>query len=274
MITRKCRIDREGTVPAARGRIAAGASILLVFLALGAVRAGASQTAPPLPRAESLLDAFVEKAGGAAVFEKIVSRRTKAELKMALLPDPGDVTSTVTKAGPYRVVVDTKAIGRIEYGSDGPVVWEINPVSGARILEEGEARRFRLLNGLDIPTRWREIFKKVDCLGIVAVADQPAFQVLALSRDDYAVTYYFDLASGLLVKIEYPMQTLTGPGKQEIFLSDYRAAGGVLFPYTQVRREAGREMTLTFKSVEYNVEVPEGMLALPEAIRKLSREGK
>jgi hypothetical protein len=106
------------------------------------------------------------------------------------------------------------------------------------------------------------------------VADKPAFQVQALSHDDYAVTYYFDQASGLLVKIEYPMQTLTGPGKQEIFLNDYRTVSGVLFPYLHVRREAGREMTLTYTSVDNNVEVPEDTLALPEAIRKLSRTGK
>ncbi len=252
------------------GRITAAAILLILAAGLGL----ASQNVPPLPKAESILDTFVEKAGGRAAFEKIVSRRTKAELKMPLLAEPGEVTVLVTKAGPYRSVVDTKAIGRFEYGCNGPVVWDINPISGARILEEGEARRFRFLYGLDIPMRWREFFKKVECLGIVRVADKPAFQVQALSHDDYAVTYYFDQASGLLVKIEYPMQTLTGPGKQEIFLNDYRAVSGVLFPYLQVRREAGREMTLTFKSVDYNVEVPEDTLALPEAIRKLSRTGK
>ena len=70
------------------------------------------------------------------------------------------------------------------------------------------------------------------------------------------------------------METLTGPGRQEILLSDYRAANGALFPHLQVRREAGREMTLVFKSVEYNIDIPEGTLALPEAIRKLGPIGK
>jgi len=274
MTTKTLRKSKTGESRAPRGRIAAGASILLVFLAIGAVREDASQTAPPLPKAESLLDSFVEKAGGRAVFEKIVSRRTTAELKMSVMPVPGEVMSTTTKAGPYRVVVDTKAIGRIEYGSDGPVVWEINPVTGPRILEGSEARRYRLLNGLDLPMRWREIFKKVECTAIVPVADKPAFQVQALSLEDYPVTYYFDQVSGLLVKIEYPMETLAGPGKQEIFLSDYRAVNGVLFAHLQVRREAGREMTLVFKIVEYNIDIPEGTLALPDAIRKLGRIGK
>jgi hypothetical protein len=274
MTTTTCRKARNGKPRAPRGRIAVRASILLVLLALGAVRMGASQAVPPLPKAESLFDSFVEKAGGRAMFEKIANRRAKAVLKMSVMPDPGEVTSTVTKAGPYRVVVDTKAIGRIEYGCDGPVVWEINPVSGPRILEGSEAQRLRFLNGLDLPMRWRDIYKRVECTGLATVADRPAFKVLAVSREDYPVTYYFDQASGLLAKIEYPMVTIVGQGLQEIFLGDYRTVNGALFPFLQVRKESGREMALTFTSVEYNVDIPADLLTLPEAISKINRGGK
>ncbi len=265
---------RSGGARSARGKAVPGASILLACLALGAAGAVAGQSAAPLPKAETLLDAFVEKAGGPAVYEKITNRRTIAELKMSVMPVPGEVTSTVTKAGPFRVVVETKSIGRIEYGSDGRVVWEINPMTGPRILAGSEARRYRYLYGLDLPMRWRDVYKKVECTGSATVADRPAFKVLAVSSEDYPVTYYFDQASGLLAKIEYPMETLAGPALQEVFLSDYRTVNGALFPYLQVRKEAGREMTLTFSSVEFNIDVPADLLALPEAIRTLDRGGK
>lgn len=274
MIATTCRESRSGGARAARGNAVAVASILLACLALGAAGAVAGQSEAPLPKAESLLDAFVEKAGGPAVYEKIANRRTKADLKMSIMPFPGEVTSTVTKAGPFRVVVETKAVGRIEYGSDGRVVWEINPVTGPRILAGSEAQRYRLLYSLDPLMRWREVYKKVECTGSATVADRLAFKVLAVSRDDYPVTYYFDQASGLLAKIEYPMETLAGPGLQQVFLSDYRTVEGALFPYLQVRKEAGREMTLTFSSVEFNVDVPADLLTLPEAIRTLARGGK
>ncbi len=274
MIAMTCRKARSGGARAARGRAVPAGSILLACLALGAAGAVAGQSTAALPKAESLLDAFVEKAGGPAVYKKIANRRTKAVLKMSLLPVPGQVISTVTKTGPFRVVVETKAVGRFEYGSDGRVVWEISPVTGPRILAGSEARRYRLLYSLDPLMRWREIYKKVECTGSATVADRQAFKVLAVSSEDYPVTYYFDQASGLLAKIEYPTETLAGPGLQEVFLSDYRTVSGVLFPYLQVRKEAGRDMTLTFSSVEFNVDVPADLLALPEAIRNLDRGGK
>jgi hypothetical protein len=147
-------------------------------------------------------------------------------------------------------------------------------MSGPKIWEGMESKRFQFLYSLDLPMRWREVFKKVECTGLETVEERPAFRVAAVSLDDYPVTYYFDQVSGLLVKIEYPMESTNGQSLQEIILRDYRSVDGTLFPYIQIRRELGREMTLTFKSVEYNVEIPEGTLALPEAIRRISKTGK
>jgi hypothetical protein len=253
-----------------RGRAAWAAFSLLV---LAAFVAAAGQTVP-LPKAEAILDAFVERSGGQAVFDKIANRRTTSAMKLSVLPAPAQVTTILTKAGPFRVVVDSQAVGRIEYGSDGRTVWEINPISGPKIWEGMERKRFQFLYGLDLPMRWREVFKKVECTGLETISEKPAYKVLAVSLEDYQVTYYFDQASGLLAKIEYPMESTIGQSLQEIILSDYRTVYGTLFPFLQIRRELGREMTLTFKSVEYNVDIPEGTLALPEAIRKIIKSVK
>ena len=274
MIESTCSGTKTGDIGGKRGRVAFGATLLLI---LGATLAAAGQIAgqtSPLPKAESILDAFVEKSGGRAVFDKIANRRTTSTMKLSVLPAPAEVTTILTKAGPYRVVVDSQAIGKVEYGSDGRTVWEINPMSGPKIWEGTESKRFQFLYGLDLPMRWREVFKKVEYTGLETVEERPTFKVQAVFLDDYPITYYFDQVSGLLVKIECPMETTIGTSLQEVFLRDYRTVAGTLFPYLQIRRELGREMTLTFKSVEYNVEIPEGRFALPEAIRKISKTGK
>ena len=270
MIKIACSGTINGKVGGPRGGACLGA---FLWLLLGAVLGSAGQISP-LPSAESILDAFVEKSGGRAAFDHIANRRTTSTMMLSVLPAPAEVTTILTKAGPFHVVVDSQAIGKIEYGSDGRTLWEINPISGPQIKEGSEKKRFRHLYGLDLPMRWREVFKKVECAALEPVEEKMAFKVTAISADDYAVTYYFDQATGLLVKIEYPMETLAGKSSQEIYLRDYRAVQGTLFPYTQVRKELGREMTLTFKSVEYNVDIPEGAWTLPEAIRKISKTEK
>jgi len=135
-------------------------------------------------------------------------------------------------------------------------------------------QRFKILYGLDLPIRWREVFKKVEYGGLEPVGGKLAFKIQALTLEDFPVAYYFDQDSGLLVKIEYSLELATGPSLFTVLLSDYRSAGGILFPFTQVRREAGREMSLTFKSVEFNVEIAPDAFALPEAIQKLQKAGQ
>lgn len=244
---------------------------------LGAVPGGAARAAgqtSSLPKAESILDAFVEMSGGREAVDRITNRRTTATMTMSILPGPSKVTTYVTASGAFRCTVDSPAVGRIEYGSDGTTVWEIVPAIGPRIKEGMERMRFQSLYGLDLPARWRTSFKSVECAGLETVGDRPAYKVVAVKPDGYTITYFFDRETGLPVKIFYPMETALGLSAQEILLDDYEAAAGTIFPCRQVRKESGREMTLTFTGVEYNVDVPEGTFALPEAVLKLKSSGK
>jgi hypothetical protein len=247
--------------------------VIILGLVPGGGAKAAGQT-PSLPKAESILDVFVEKSGGRAAIDRIENRRTTAKMTLSMLPAPAEVTTYVTKTGSFRCVVDSPAIGRIEYGSDGRTVWEIVPMTGPQIKAGTERKRFQSLYGLDLPARWRDVFKRVECAGLEAVNGKQAYKVDAVKSDEYTISYFFDRETGLLVKIEYPMETVLGRGVQEVDLSDYRDAAGGLFPYRQFRKESGREMTLVFTSVEYNVEIPEGTFALPEAIRKIAGPGR
>jgi hypothetical protein len=242
-----------------------------VFSGGGAPAAGQTLS---LPKAESILDDFVEKSGGREAVGRIANRRTTATMTMSMLPGPAKVTTYVTASGPFRCTIESPAVGRIEYGSDGTTVWEVVPMTGPRIKEGMERMRFQSLYGLDLPARWRTAFKAVECAGLETVGDRPAYKVVAVKPDGYTVTYFFDRETGLPAKISYPMETALGLSVQEIILDDYRAAAGTIFPHRQVRKESGREMTLTFTGVEYNVDIPEGTFALPEAVLKPKRPGK
>lgn len=227
----------------------------------------------PLPKAKTLFENYIKKTGGQAAYDQIRNRLTKSVMQMSIPAMSAEVTSQLTRSGPYHVSVDSP-MGKIEYGSDGQTVWETNPMSGPRIREGQERLRFLSLYGLDLPARWRQAFKKVICTGKETIDGKSAFRIEAFTRTDFQLTYYFDQTSGLLVKIELPMETMAGKGIQEILLGDYRRVDGILFPHSQVRKEAGREMNITIKSVTHNVEIPANEFALPEAVRKIAGSGQ
>lgn len=265
------RTIRSKTSPGAVRRTALNAVFPTLFLGL-MLTAGAQDV--PLPRAETLFEQFIQKTGGQAVYDRIQNRLTKSTMKLSLPSITAEVTSLVTRSGLYRVVVDSQDIGKIEFGSDGRTVWDFNPMSGPQIREGRERSRFQHLYSLDLPARWRKVFKSVECTGLEVIEGKPAFKVVAVSLDDYSPVYYFEQTSGFLIKIEYPMETAVGPGVQEIFLSDYQTAGGILYPHVQKRREQVREMDLTFTSIEYNVVIPENAFTLPEAIKRIAGPGR
>ena len=252
------------------------AGSILLLLSLGAVLSAdraAGQT-PTASKAEAILDAYVEKCGGRAAFEKIVTSRTTSTASMPMLPAPMDVTAVTARDGRFHRVIKSASIGTIEYGSDGRIVWEINPLTGPQVMKGADEHRFRLLYDLNTLARWRETFKKVEYLGEATLDGKPAFKVAAALHDDYVVTFSFDQASALLLMMECPVQTATGRSVEESRYGDYRPVDGMLFPFRQVRKGMGPEMTITFKTVEYNVDVPDGEFRVPDVIARIAGGGK
>jgi hypothetical protein len=252
------------------------AGSILLLLSLGAVlpadRAG-GQT-PTASKAEAILDAYVEKCGGRAAFEKIVTRRTTSTASMSMLPAPMDVATVTARNGRFHSVIKSASIGTIEYGSDGRIVWEINPLTGPLVKKGADGHRFRLLYDLNTLPRWRETFKTGEYLGEATLDGKPAFKVAATLQDDYVVTFSFDQASALLLMMECPVQSATGPSVEETRYGDYRPVDGMLFPFRQVRKGLNPEMTVTFKTVEYNADVPDGEFRVPDVIARIVGGGK
>jgi hypothetical protein len=252
-------------------RVAAPRALALLLLMVLPLTAARPHDA--LPEAKALFKDFIKKTGGQAAYDKIQNRLTQSLMRMTVPAMTAEVRSQLTRTGPYHVVVDLP-MGKIEYGSDGRTVWETSPMSGPRIKEGRERLRFLCLYGLDLPAHWRQAFKKISCTGMDVLDGKSAYRVEAVSGADFPVTYYFDRASGLLAKIEFPVETMAGQGTQEILLGDYRRVDGILFPYSQIRKEAGREMALTYQRVSHNVAIPASEFALPEAIQKLIDPGQ
>lgn len=252
------------------------AGSFLLLLALAAVLPAdrsAGQT-PTASKAEAILDAYVEKCGGRAAFEKIVTRRTTSTASISLLPAPMDATSVTVRNGRFHTLITSASIGTIEYGSDGRIVWEINPLTGPHVKKGADEHRFRLLYDLNSLARWRETFKKVEYLGEATVDGKPSLKLAATTQDDYVVTFNFDEASALLLMMEFPVDTATGGRLEEVRFGDYRRVDAVLFPFRQVRKGVGPELTLIFKTVEHNADIPDSEFSLPEVIARIAGGGR
>ena len=238
---------------------------LLALCALPLV-AGADE---PLPKAEAILDKFVEATGGAAAYDNVRNEITRGTIQM---PAQGLSGSIVTYHAANRTysIVDFQGVGAFEEGFDGTIAWSNSAMQGARIKEGDERAAAKLGAQLNQSSHWREIYSKVETAGVEDVEGKPAYKVLATPKEGSPMTVFYDRQSGLLVKLVMTLKTAMGDMPVETYLSDYRPSDGLLTP-RQVKQNVGPQSILvTVDKIERNVDLPSNRFDSPEAVKKLA----
>ena len=229
------------------------------------------------PKADSILDKYVEVTGGKAAYSRIRNRLIKVEAEY--LGENVRMVITRYEAPPSKRYVRTVTdpFGTVEDGTDGEVVWSISPLSGPRI-KEGQQRDWDLRRAFFHPDlHWRKLYRQAKCLGIEPINEKPCYKIVVTPHVGAAETRYYDTESYLLSKKEI---TITRPGATgeefyETFVEDYREVDGVLIPHKMTRTKDGEQpLAYVITSIQHNAEIPEYRFDLPEKIKTLLEEGQ
>jgi len=224
-----------------------------------------------LPKAEKILDGYVEATGGPAAYDKIQNRVTKGTIDLGAAGMGIKLSITSYNARPDRSynLIESDALGKMENGTDGSVVWENSTMQGAQI-KEGKERAFLLkMSTFDRMAYWRKAFKKVECTGLEDVEGTPCYKVVATAVDGEPETYFFDKETNLLTMSEMTMESQMGTVKVQMYPGDYEKFDGILVPKSVKIIVMGMERTATMTSIEHNVKLPEDRFALPPEIQAL-----
>src|SRR5579872_6092136 len=110
--------------------IAIGAAVVLsVTLA---------QAADDLPKAETILDKYVEVTGGKAAYQKHHSEVEKSTMEMAAMGIKASITSYRAEPNKSYSETDLGGIGKMRDGSDGTVFWQSSSMMGPHVKEGSE----------------------------------------------------------------------------------------------------------------------------------------
>src|SRR5262249_1257748 len=125
-----------------------------------------AQAPPDLPKAETVLDQYVEATGGWAAYEKIKNRTITGTMELAGANLKGTIKAT--QAAPNRLVVVTEfgPVGKMVQGTDGQSAWMSSAVLGERQLEGEEKAAFLFQAMFHKESRWKEAYPKVQCTGV------------------------------------------------------------------------------------------------------------
>src|ERR1700719_3951998 len=109
-----------------------------VFLAVLVFFSGIALAEEPLPKAEELLDKFVEATGGKAAYEKVHNEKWTGTFEFVGKGVKGVITSYRSEPSKTYTRVDLEGIGAIEDGTDGETAWTLSAIQGPHIKQGDE----------------------------------------------------------------------------------------------------------------------------------------
>ncbi len=249
------------------GRLLSPLAMATITLTLYQVSA-----AQEVPRAEAILDKFVEATGGKAAYEKIKTRISSGTMEVVAAGVKGKMTITQKAPDQGVMKLEMPQLGSTQQGASGSMAWEVNPVTGARVLEGDEKASAIRSSSLESDYNWQKFFTKAESKGVEDVEGKPAYKVVLTPKEGNPTTNFYDKASGLLVRSDTTIKGPMGEMPISAIVSDYKDFDGVKLPLKVKQKILSQEILITLDKIEQNVELPAGTFDLPAEIKALTEK--
>lgn len=226
----------------------------------------------PLPKAETILEKYVQATGGKAAYDKIHSEVSTGAVEFVGKGVKGTMNAWRAEGNKSYVVLDIEGVGKVEEGTIGDVAWEKSALQGPRI-KDGEEKAIALREAdVNSINHWRDYYTKAETAGVETVGDQVCYKVVLTPRDGKPETRYFDRKTGLMVKTSQIMKSPMGEIPMEGLVSDYKDVDGVLVPHKMQQKALGQEIQMTLSTVQWNAEIPKNRFDLPDDVKALAQK--
>jgi outer membrane lipoprotein-sorting protein len=245
---------------------------LWIGMAMAMAAAGTVPAADDLPKAETILDKYVEVTGGKAAYEKLHSETSTSVMEG--MGVKGQVISY--HAGPDKLLVEMniEGMGKMMEGSNGEVAWAVNAMQGPRIKDGAEKSEAILHAQFNGELRWKELYTHAETTGIENVAGKDCYKVVLTPKNGgNPITRWYDKDSGLMLKMRVKANSPMGEIESDSDVSDYRKEGDILMPHKVVQHIATMEMSITVENVKHNADIPKDKFDLPAEIKALQSKG-
>ena len=111
---------------------------LWIGLAIALAASRPAPAADALPKADTILDKYVEVTGGKAAYSKLRTETSTGTMEMGAMGVKGTVVSYHAEPNQSFVETTLGGVGKIVEGSNGDIAWEMSAMQGARIKEGDE----------------------------------------------------------------------------------------------------------------------------------------
>jgi photosynthetic reaction center cytochrome c subunit len=219
----------------------------------------AKENAAPAPK--ELLDKYIQAAGGAAAIGKVTTRVMKGTIDFGGKNLPIDIYS---KDPEKRISFTHMPEGDSITAFNGQEGWLGSPGRpGVREMHGSELDAASIDADLRLATHLKAMFSEMKTQGTEKVGDHDAFVVVGQREGKPPLQLYFDVQSGLLVRLVRYGDTALGLLPTQIDYADYRDSNGVKIPYRWTLARPSGRFTIQVSEVKQNIPVDDAKFVKP-----------
>lgn len=212
----------------------------------------AGADAAALPTADKILAHYVEALGGREAWQKLNSRISAGTIEVPAMNLSGSVEMH-EKAPNSMLAVLVINGAAYRQGFDGTAGWADDPQNGLREMTGAELEETRRDSDFYHPLDLKKIYAKFTVSGMEKIRERDAYVVDAVLAEGGADRLYFDVQSGLVLRIVSQHHTPDGVITFTEDLSDYREVDGVKLPFTVHQTSKESDFTIRFSDIRHNV---------------------
>jgi zinc protease len=239
--------------------------------ALGAL-AGVVAAAQALPKAETILDHYVEVTGGKAAYEKHSRETMTGTISFPEQGLSGKLTRYAMAPDKEYSVVELGPIGKIESGFSNGVAWEKSAILGPRVKSGEEREQAAREAHFNEQVEWRKSFPNVETVGSEIVNGEDCYKVVLKPTSGKPETQYYSKKSGLLLKTAVTAVSPMGEVAVEVEVSDYKNFDGILYPTKSKQKAGAQQMEIAITGVSWDPAISAGLFELPAEIKTLAEK--
>ena len=238
-------------------------------IALLAAFAAGLTSAQPLPKAETILDHFVEVTGGKAAYQKHTHEKMTGTILVPEVGMTGNLTRYAVAPDQEYSVLQLGPLGKAESGFSNGVAWEKNAITGPRVKSGDEKAQAEREARFNAQVDWRKVFAKVETTGSESVNGEDCYKIQVTPTTGKPETQFYSKKSGLLLKTVTTAVSPMGEIPVEVEVSDYKTFDGVLIPTHSKSKMGPQHLDITITDMSFDQSLPADLFELPGEIKAL-----
>jgi hypothetical protein len=178
---------------------------------------------------------------------------------------------TLIAAPPHSTIttIELPGLGKIVQGVSGEVAWEVNPITGSRVITGAERAQVLRESTFNADLMWKDLYPKAELAGVVEFAGAPAYKVVLTPPEGEPQARYFAKDTLLPAGVQMTVDSQMGKVPVEMTISDWREVNGIKYAHKLARKEGPQTLEIVIEKIEHDPALDPATFALPPEIAAL-----